>query len=182
MSSQSSHPTLFDIHPLGTEPPIAQRVITPGCLLPAPEHHFVDAQRAADILDVSRNRIFTMLKSGVLRGYQLDESKQWKVLYESIVELCDKLRLRHNIADRRTRTLRPGSRWRDAELLPIPKEDTVTVEDAMTGLNTHRRMVEHLIEEGRFEAYQLYPSASWRISKTSLYAFAAEKSRQLARK
>ena len=180
--SHSSQPLLFDIHPLGTEPPVAQRVITPGCLLPAPANLFIDAQRAADILDVSRNRVLAMRKSGVLRGYQLNQSKQWNILYESLVELCDGLRIKHSIADRRTRTLKPGQRWRDAEILPFPKDDTVTVEDAMRGLGTHRRMIEHLIEEGQFEAYQLYPCASWRISKTSLFAFRARKAEQLARK
>ena len=172
MKTSADYPTLFDIHPIGTQLPIAQRVITPGCLLPAPEKYFVDMERAAGILAVGKTTVHKLLRAGVLTGHQVGESKPWRVLYDSIVQLCDELRVRHHIADRRTRELRPGQRWRDAELLPFPPADTITIQDAMVGFSATKDIMLNLCEEGRFDAYRLFGNAPWRISKTSLFAYA----------
>jgi hypothetical protein len=179
MTPPTDYPTLFDIHPLGTEPPIAQRPITPGCLLPIPENKVIDADRAAGILNVSRTTIWDLLDEKLLRGYQLGRSQPWNILYDSVVELCDDLRLRFHIADRRKRKLKPGQRWRDDELLPFPAEDTISLNEAAVGLGSQRKIVLHLIEEGKFDAYQLYERGSWRISKSSLFAFAAQKAEEV---
>ncbi len=175
----ADYPTLFDIHPTGTEPPIAQRKITPGCLLPAPDNLFVDATRAALILDVSYTQLRVMLGAGLLAGYQINRRNGWKVLYSSIVQFCDGLRVKYHIADRRARRLAPGMRWRDAELLPFPKEDTVSVDEAMVGFGFSRQRVIHLLEEGKVDAYQLYGKCAWRISKSSLFAFRDRKKDEL---
>jgi hypothetical protein len=161
---------LFDLHPDGSEPPIARRVITEGCLLPWPSNVVVDVKRASEIFDVSQSSVMTMLKTGVLDGYQLSPSMRWNTSYGSIVEFCDRLRIKFAIADRRPK-LPAGRRWRDADLLPFPKSDTVIVKDVMTGLEVTRDLALKLIEEGAFEAYCLFLHAPWRVSKTSLYAY-----------
>jgi len=174
--TNSSQPTLFDIHPLGTEPPIAQRVITPGCLLPAADNKFIDINRVCSIFGVSMPTSLRLLENGHLRGYRLRDSSPWLIEYESVVEHCDKLRVEYHIADRRlagrARPSRDG-RWRDADLLPFPIADTVYTQDVMTGLNLPRIGAIRLCEEGRFECYRMMPIAGvpWRISKTSLFEY-----------
>jgi hypothetical protein len=179
MTPPTDYPTLFDIHPLGTEPPIAQRPITPGCLLPIPENKVIDADRAAGILNVSRTTIWDLLDEKLLRGYQLGRSQPWNILYDSVVELCDDLRLRFHIADRRKRQqlviAPPLARFQ----LAFPAEDTISLNEAAVGLGSQRKIVLHLIEEGKFDAYQLYERGSWRISKSSLFAFAAQKAEEV---
>lgn len=174
MTVPANQPTLFDIHPLGTEPPVAQRVITPGCLLPAADNKFVDINRVCSILGVTAPTVVRLLENGHLRGYRLRDSAPWLIEYESVVEHCDHLRVEYHIADRRvSRTRRPDGRWRDADLLPFQIADTVYTQDVMTGLNLPRIGAIRLCEEGRFECYRLMPIAGvpWRISKTSLFDY-----------
>jgi hypothetical protein len=97
-------------------------------------------------------------------------NEPWRISYNSIVEFCDSLRVHYAIRDRRHK-LTPGRRWPDAELLPFPISDTVTVKEVMTGLHLSKRSALHLLEEGAFEAYRLTPDAVWRVSKISLYAY-----------
>lgn len=171
--SNPSQQLLFEIHPIGTEQPIARRTITPGCLLPAPNNKFIDVARAGSILGVKKDVVHHLLASHQLRGYRLRESGPWNVEYASIAELCDRLRLDYHIADRR-RAAPPSGRWRDDDLLPFPLADTVYTQDAMTGLGLTRVGAIRLCEEGAFECYRLVPNAGvpWRISKTSLFHYA----------
>jgi hypothetical protein len=92
------------------------------------------------------------------------------VTYDSIVHLCDKLRVQYHIRDRRPK-LAAGRRWRDVDLLPFPISDTVTVKDVATGLDVPISLAYKLTEEGTFESYKLFGSSTWRISKTSLYRY-----------
>ena len=182
MTVPANQPTLFDIHPIGTEPPIAQHIITPGCLLPATDNKFVDVNRVCAILGVTAPTVVRLLENDHLRGYRLRDSAPWLIEYESVVELCDHLRVEYHIADRRaTRSRKPDGRWRDADLLPFPIADTVYTQDVMTGLNLPRIGAIRLCEEGRFECYRLMPVAGvpWRISKTSLFEYCDQLKAQL---
>ncbi len=76
----------------------------------------------------------------------------------------------------------PYLRHRDEDLLPFPLTDTIHPEEACELLGFRRlQPVVRLIEEGKFEAYQLAAQAPWRISRSSLYAFMREVSRPSAR-
>ncbi len=179
MRPASPQQTLFEMHPVGTEPPIADRKITPGCLLPIAPNLVVDIKRAAEILDVSEPTILKLRQLGCIDGYQLTGTRRWNIAYQSIVDFCDRLRIEHALHDRRAKLL-PGRRWTDKEILPFPKEDTVSVEDAMRGLDQAKDATLKLIEEGAFEAYRLHPNSSWRISKTSLFAYRDRLKEQLS--
>ena len=182
--SHSDNLLLFEMHPLGTEPPVAQRPITPGCLLPAPANQFVDIERAAAIFDVSKRLVLEMIRPDMLRGYQLAPTMRWNIEYASIVEFCDRLRLEYAIRDRRPKLppAAPGiaRRWRDADLLPFPKADTVSVREVVTGLDVDKTIALNLVEEGAFEAYRIFKGSPWRISKTSLFAYRDRKRAELA--
>ncbi|MGO9731868.1 hypothetical protein [Mycobacterium sp.] len=83
----------------------------------------------------------------------------------------DRLREEHKIADRRPQLSGPYLRHRDEDLLPFPLKDTLRAQQALAALGfakTHSLVL--LIEEGRFEAYQLVPQGPWRVSGSSLLA------------
>jgi hypothetical protein len=179
LTSSADRLTLFDMHPEGTEPPIAQRPITLGCLLPAPAKQFVDVERAADIFGVSKQVILEMMHSDILSGYQISPNMRWNIEYSSIVEFCDRLRVEYCIRDRRPKLV-PGRRWRDADLLPFPITDTVSIKEVTTGLDVTKEIALNLTEEGAFEAYRIFKGSPWRISKTSLFTFRDRKRAELA--
>ena len=172
--------TLFDLQPEGTEPPIAQRRITLGCLRPTPANQVIDTRRAGRILAIDECTVLKMLRLRLLCGYQLEGGNEpWQITYASVVDLCDRLRVDFAIKDRRP-SARSGVRWRDEDLLPFPMNDTVTVQDVVTGLDISKRKALHLIESGRFESYRLMHGSNWRVSKTSLYHYAERLKMQLA--
>ena len=173
---------LFDLHPEGTEPPIPQRKITPACLLPWPPNQDVDVARAAAILRLTQNEVIRLAKAGHISGYQLRKRRgsrePWRISYQSIVDLCDRLRVKYAIRDRRPK-LGVGRRWRDADLLPFPISDTVGIKEVRTGLCLGHNKAFRLIEEGPFDAYRFTPNHTWRISKTSLYAYRDSKKAEI---
>lgn len=181
LTSHSENLLLFDIHPVGTEPPAPQRPITLGCLLPAAASQFVDVERAAEIFNVSKTIVLGMIGPNMLRGFQIRPNMRWNIEYSSIVEFCDRLRVEFCICDRRSK-LAPGRRWRDADLLPFPKSDTVSIKEVMVGLEpmATKEIALNLVEEGALEAYRLFKGSPWRVSKTSLFAYRDRKRAELA--
>jgi hypothetical protein len=170
-SARSDYPTLFDMQPEGAPLPVAHRPITPGCLLPLPAKACIDTRRAAAILQVTTNTVQKLLRKGLITGFRVCGSNTWSIEYDSVVEFCNRLRVEFHIRDRRPAKLTSG-RWRDADLLPFPIADTVTVQDAMRGLSANCVIVHRLCEEGKLESYRFYGHAPWRISKASLFAYA----------
>jgi hypothetical protein len=66
-------------------------------------------------------------------------------------------------------------RHRDADLLPFPIADTIYSGEVMAalGFEDQQPMI-CLIEEGKFEGYQLVRAGRWRISRSSFIRFLAE--------
>jgi hypothetical protein len=143
----------------------------PQILLPFAEKEYIDAGRACGILGVGYSTLQRMAASGMIEWIGAAKSTWKRVRYQSIVEFCEGLRQQLQIADRRP-PLAPSLRHRDADLLPFPLADTASAREALKALGLERRtdMVK-LIEEGKFDAYQLVPQGPWRISRSSLLAF-----------
>jgi hypothetical protein len=116
-----------------------------------------------------------MARSGLFRWRDCEESprKQVQVHYQSLVDFCDRLREQYKIADRRPALPAPNLRHRDEDLLPFPLRDSIPPQIAMDMLGFFRKRNPplHLIEEGHFDAYRLFPEDRWRISRSSLEAF-----------
>jgi hypothetical protein len=141
-------------------------------LLPFAEREYIDVKRAARILGVSTWSVRELYASGLIRMIDYAKRKRKRVNYQSIVDLCDKVRERYCIKSRRPPLDAPFLRHRDADLLPFPLDDTIGIEQVATILgysSTHP--VYLMIEEGRFEAYQLFNRSPWRISKSSLASY-----------
>jgi excisionase family DNA binding protein len=92
-----------------------------------------------------------------------------RIDYDSLVQFLDDLRARHGIKDKRKPPM--FGRHPDNDLLPFPWSDTMSVEEAAETLNIHRSKVLLRIESGLFEAYQLVPNSTWRISRTSFASY-----------
>jgi hypothetical protein len=92
------------------------------------------------------------------------------------------LRVRFGIEDRRPKLDNPMFRHRDEDLLPFPLEDTIFSAEARAALGYEDlRPLVFLIEEGHFDAYQLFRESAWRISRSSFTAFlAGAQNRKLA--
>jgi hypothetical protein len=134
------------------------------------EKEYIDSGRACKILGVSPSTLTRLAQMGFIQW--MSYSSSWKrVNYHSIVAYCDHLRRLHHIPDRRP-PLGRGMRYRDADLLPFPLADTVSMQKTIRALGCEStKFVVARIEEGRFEAYQVVPMGSWRISYTSLQHF-----------
>lgn len=138
-------------------------------LCPLPEREYVDVRRAGAILGLSTRAIFELYKAGQIEMIDYAKRKWKRVRYQSIVNLCDKLREKYCIADRRPPLSNPMFRHRDADLLPFPLEDTIDVAQTMQVLGyISEPPVYNMITEGRFEAYHFLPNSPWRISQLSL--------------
>lgn len=143
-------------------------------LPPFPEKEYVDMARAARILGVTDSTVSVLFKKGLIGIIDYAPHKRKRVRYQSIVEFCDQLRQRYAIADRRPPLGSSVSRHKDSNLLPFPIQDTIGIEQAAKILGYGSvTPVRLMIEEGRFEAYQFYPSSPWRISKLSLATYIA---------
>ncbi|MGB8887124.1 MAG: hypothetical protein WCC87_10405 [Candidatus Korobacteraceae bacterium] len=141
-------------------------------VLPFAEREYIDARRACRILGVSYRTLMRLAKSEHIEW--LDHGKiSWKrVRYKSVVDFCDRLREEHKIADRRPQLSAAYLRHRDEDLLPFPLRDTMTAQQALQVLGFAKTdSLVRLIEEGRFEAYQLAQQAPWRVSRASLIAY-----------
>jgi hypothetical protein len=142
------------------------------------EKEYIDAGRACGILGVGYSTLQRMAASGMIEWIGAAKSTWKRVRYQSIVEFCEGLRQRHRLPDRRP-ALAPSLRHRDCDLLPFALADTVNAREALKALGLVRRTaMVRLIEEGRFEAYQLVPQGPWRISRPSLLAYLDERQRK----
>lgn len=141
-------------------------------LSPFGQKDFVSVQRAATILGVSTNTVLLLHEEKVIEMIDYRPRARKRVKYASIVELCDKLRLKYGIADRRPPLSSPMFRHKDEDLLPFPMRDTIRTADALSVLGYESmETVRSMIEEGLFEGYQLREGGPWRISRRSLRAF-----------
>ena len=140
---------------------------------PIPE--YIDGGRVCDIFAVDYRIVERMARSGLFRWRDCEESprKQVQVHYQSLVDFCDRLREQYKIADRRPMLSAPNSRHRDEDLPPFPLRDSIPALTAMWTLGFYKKSTWplHLIEEGHFDAYRLFPEDQWRISRSSLEAF-----------
>lgn len=149
-------------------------------IVPAAQEHYIDLGRAARILGVHPSTIYrltTRRRPG--GGYVIGLAEyrphaRKRVLYSSILRLCDELRARHGILDRRPDLGDPLMLHRDEDLLPFPLADTMPLGDACRVLGYEKGdAVLKLITMGFFEGYQLVENAPWRVSRKSLAAFLA---------
>lgn len=152
---------------------------SPQFLLPFAEKEYVDGDRACLILGICRKTLARMAQSGLVEMIEYSLRGHYKrVRYLSIVEYCDQLRHRYSIPDRRPILSASFLRHRDEDLLPFPLSITMGSEEALAAMGLpserHRSEVRRLallVEEGRFEAYQLVPGGHWRISRPSFAAY-----------
>jgi hypothetical protein len=149
-------------------------------ILPFAEREYVDVWRTTHILGVSRRTVYRLAATRRNGGRALldlvsyGKKRRKRVLYSSIVRLCDQLRSRYGIVDRRPKLDHPMFRHRDEDLLPFPLSDTIYSAEALRALGYEDlRPLICLIEEGRFDAYQFASYSDWRISRSSLKAFLA---------
>ena len=147
-------------------------------LLPFAEKEYVSISRVARILGISISAVYRLAVmpdgTGKPTLTLVDYRKRGKkrVLYSSILNFCNKLRVRHGIEDRRPKLDHPMFRHRDEDLLPFPLSDTIYSAEALSALGYEDiRSLVYLIEEGRFDAYHLYRKAEWRISRSSFARF-----------
>ncbi|MDR3723303.1 MAG: helix-turn-helix domain-containing protein [Terracidiphilus sp.] len=141
-------------------------------MLPFAEKEYVDIKRAARIFGVSTPTVHKLRDAGLIQMINPVKHRRIRVRYQSIVDLCDKLRARYCIADRRPALDGPFLRHRDADLLPFPLTDSISVESAMQIMGySSETPVYLMLEEGRFEAYRLLPKMPWRISRVSLGSY-----------
>lgn len=143
-------------------------------VLPFAEREYVDVRRASRILGVHATTISQFYEWGLIEMLDYSKHKRKRVRYQSLVDLCDKLRQKYSIDDRRPALSAPYLRHQDMDLLPFPISDTITVEDAMEMMGyASPKPIYLAIEEGRFDAYQFSSKTPWRISKLSLSRYMA---------
>lgn len=141
-------------------------------LLPFAEKEYISVKRAAEILGVSRNTVHWLHEEKVIEMVDYRKGAHKRVKYSSILELCDALRKKYGIADRRQPLSNPMFRHKDEDLLPFPLSDTIYMAEALSILGYESmEAVRSMIEEGLFEGYQLREGGPWRISRSSLAAF-----------
>lgn len=136
----------------------------------------IDARRACSILGIGYRTLQRLGADGVIEWFNPSQCSWKRVRYYSIVEFCDRLRQEYRITDRRPTLSAPYVRHRDEDLLPFPLRDTLGTEEALDimGLsvgNRGHRFGQMVLEEWRFEAYQLIPQSPWRVSRLSLLAY-----------
>ena len=140
-------------------------------LVPFAEREFIDIKRAMRILGLSHSGVRNLYAAGQIEMIDYKPRSRKRVRYSSILALCENLRTRFCIADRRPSLAAPWLRHRDEDLLPFPLSDTINIKRVIGILGySSTAPVCHMIEEGRFDAYRL-GGGDWRISKTSLAAY-----------
>lgn len=150
----------------------------PESICPFVEREYVDVPRTARILGVSFSTVYRLTQRRDAGEHAFLELVSYRpqahkrVLYSSIVRFCDAVRSEYGIEDRRPKLDHPRFRHRDEDLLPFPLSDTIYSAETLAALGYEdRRVLVHLIEEGRFDAYKLIPESTWRISRSSFKAF-----------
>lgn len=153
----------------------------PELIPPFSDRAYVNVGRVTKILGVGISTVYRLSDHKDKGGRELltlveYRSGAWKrILYSSVVRFCDALLTRYGIEDRRPKPNSPIFRRRDEDLLPFPLSDTIGSLEVLEALGyADRRPMVNLIEEGRFDAYQLVPESAWRISRKSFAAFLAE--------
>jgi hypothetical protein len=141
--------------------------------LPFERNKDVDTIRASKMLATSGNTIRRMLDDNLIRHYQIRGgiyAREYRIEHASVVEYCDKLRLKYGISPRRASK---GPRPPDSEILPFPANETINVGSVMGSLDVSRKVAINLIESGELIGYKLVPleSAPWRIHRPSLVAY-----------
>jgi excisionase family DNA binding protein len=147
----------------------------PKLALPWTEREEIDVQRAARILGISKATVLRIAHSGQLRYYTLtgDDSSS-RILYESVVDYCDRLRLHYLIPARHKRI--PGRRLRDDQVLPFPLAETVGIDYVKQALHCQDKTVCALIDSGDLVAYKINQDSSrghWRIHLPSVERYIA---------
>jgi len=159
--------------------------LTRGCLLPFQQSQMIDLARAGKILGIGKACTHNYLRQQMLRGYRASDNLPWLIYYDSVVELCDAMRAKFLIRDRRPRLTGGLRRWRDRDLLPFPLDDTILVRKAAEAFDLNKTVIFCLIndraagERGAFDAYRFRDEAPWRISRSSLLAYAEERKRRM---
>lgn len=132
----------------------------------------IESERACRILGVGYRTLMRLAKSGLIEWFDSKKLSWKRVRYYSIVDFCDRLRVEHKIADRRPVLSLPYEHHRDENLLPFPLLDTVSGVEALAALGYAKTdSLVRLIKDGCFDAYQLIPQSSWRVSCSSLRAY-----------
>jgi hypothetical protein len=144
-------------------------------LLPFAEKEHIDVNRTARILAVSTGTVYNLAAAGKIDLIDFRFHGKKRVRYQSVVDFCDELRIRHCIADRRPQLSNTIFRHRDEDILPFPISDTMSAEEATTLLAYESaNHIREMCQEARFDAYQLIPDGSpWRISKISFARYVA---------
>jgi hypothetical protein len=157
----------FDLQRTTTAPQPADQLV-----LPFAEREYIDIKRTMRILGVGHSTVCDMYDAGLFDMLDYAVHKRKRVHYQSLVDFCDRLRTVYGIADRRPALDAPYLRHKDADLLPFPLDDTIKVENAVEIMGYSSPVpIYKLIDEGKFDAYQLTPGTSWRISRSSLIAY-----------
>ena len=141
-------------------------------LLPFAEREYVDVRRTCRILGVSPRCVLDLRERGIIEMIDYRFHARKRVRYQSIVDLCDRLRQRYAIPDTRPPLASPMLRHRDVDLLPFPLTDTIDVLRALEVLGyVSKNPIYRMIEEGQFWSYRISDLNPWRISKRSLGEF-----------
>jgi hypothetical protein len=132
------------------------------------EREYIDIHRTRMILGLSHSTVRELYQRGMIDILDFRPGGRKRVRYRSVVDLCDQLRERYCVADRRPPLPNPIFRHRDEDILPFPLSDTLTVPKARDILGyASSTPIFNLCEEGAFEAYHFTASSPWRISRRS---------------
>jgi excisionase family DNA binding protein len=139
---------------------------------PFAEREYIDMPRCCRILGVNETVTRRLAESGLIKLIDHLPRTRKKIRYQSVVDLCDRLRKEYGIPDARPRLSAAYLRHRDADLLPFPLTDTICSNEAMELIGCGFYTLTRLIDEGRILAYRLAPGARtpWRISRSSVTA------------
>lgn len=166
-------PSQFELFE-GFEPEGAR---TPKLTLPVQTVGEIDMRRLCRILGITIRTAQRMMEKGILRGYRVPHvGNAWRIDYGSVVEFCDRLRVRYCISDSRARLEGIRRRYRDSELLPFPIAETIGAHEVKEALDCAIHTIAHLVESGYIIGYQLFPEkrgSLWRIHKPSLERYLA---------
>lgn len=150
----------------------------PQLVLPFAEKEYIDMYRTGRILGLTHSAVRYLYLRGLIEIIDFRQGGRKRVRYQSIVDLCDELRKRHCISDRRPPLANSIFRHRDEDLLPFPLSDTMTVAEARDAMGYESLTpIYYLCEEGAFEAYQFDKRSPWRISRGSFLDYLGKRQR-----
>ena len=168
--------TIAQLDLFNQAPPAAEQA--PKLALPFQPAATIDIARVSSILNLDKRRVTLMVEAGLFRCFPKGSKTReyWQIEYDSVVAYCDRLRVHYAISHKRAPIGEGRRRRRDDELLPFPKEMTVSTREVMGVLDYSRSQVCDLIESGDLVAYQILidtPGCPWRIYKPSLERYVA---------